>query len=106
MKRYSKKWRAGAWILLVLFLISLVSIIFLSGCGTKQDQTREQEKPIWMLLKLPDGNYVHTKIVRYKLIPDMAYYRPLVMIYTEDRTYVAAPENVVFIQDLEVQNGN
>lgn len=101
MKKYSKKWRAGAWILLVLFLISLVSIIFLSGCGTKQYQTNEndQEKPIWMLLKLPDGNYVHTKVVRYKLIPDMAYYKPLVMIYTEDRTYVAAPENVVFIQD-------
>ena len=99
MKKYSKRWRTVAWILLGLFLIALASFIF-QGCVTKEEQTTDQENPVWMLLKLPDGNYVHTTIIKYKLLPTSAYHHPLIMIYTENRTYVAAPENVVFIQDV------
>lgn len=94
MKRYSKKWRAGAWILLVLFLISLVSIIFLSGCGTQRKATSD----MWALIRLPDGNTVHVRVVDYIVHSTSA------TIFTKDRMYKTSFNNVCLVQDLEVDD--
>lgn len=96
MKKYSKKWRIGAWILLVLFLISLVSIIFLSGCGTQRKATSD----LWALIRLPDGNTVHTRVVRHTCNG----YNDRIYIYTKDRMYITAIQNVCLVQDLEVDD--
>ena len=88
-KIYSKKQRIIASIFLVLLLVSLIAIFF-SGCGKR---TTEQNDT-WVLLRLPDGNSIHTRVVDYNIFNSSVY------IYTENRMYIASMNNVVFIKDL------
>ena len=93
MKKYPKTWRIVATILLCLFLLSVVSVMC-SGCGTRSGINKPENKT-WMLLRLPDGNTIHTEIVDYTILENQ------VMVYTESRVYITSPNNVCFIRDLE-----
>ena len=91
MKKYSKKWRIAAWILLSLFLITLASFIF-SGC---RPGNVKEDSEVWAMIKLPDGNRVHTRIVDYQATSSGNIY-----IYTEDRVYYTSMVNVIIMKDL------
>ena len=92
MKKYSKKWRIAAIVLLCLFLLSFVSLMF-SGCSS-QKEGRAKENEMWALIRLPDGNTIHTRIVDYNLG------NSVVVIYTEDRMYITGPNNMCLIKDI------
>lgn len=80
-------------ILLCLFLLSMASLMF-SGCNTRKTENAKNQET-WMLMRLPDGNTVHTRIIGYES------YEGVLRIWTEDREYITSVNNVCLIRDLE-----
>lgn len=99
MKKYPKKWRVMVMVLLCLFLIGTMSAAF-SGCSARKDANSENVQPsgadeTWVLVRLPDGNTIHTRVTRYQRYGDG------IAIYTENRMYFTSLHNVCIIKDLE-----
>ena len=86
-------------VILAILLIVTVSIT-LTGCGTEArkiaaDSEHTEELEVWALIKVNGGEPLHVKVVKWN-IPTYGVIR----IYTEDRVYLTAPENVLLVADL------
>lgn len=92
MKKYSKPWQIVAWILIILFAITLVSTT-LSGCNVQMVDTHWKfERAI---IFLPNGSTIEGKVDSWRDFED----GDQLQITMDGKTYLTHASNVILIDD-------